>query len=343
MSEVLIRIWRGFVRLLVTGAALGVLLGLGGRWSPVLDTIGFFRIHFAILAIAGAVLALTILHWRLVWVGAGAAVVAVATLGPVWRDMQRPAPGGGETRAITVMTANVLGGRNPLLHLTTSALLAADADVLAVVEAPAAWSRPTATLARHYPFSSAEPGARQGVILFSKFPLDRIEAARADRNTPAFATARVRIGRGITLGVTAVHLSWPLVAGNTQQRQIDVLGSLLPAGPGPKVLMGDFNAVPWSAAMASAEANTGLSMPGGLRRTWRGGYPDPLHYIRTGSLYGNDIPAVLGHHIDHVLVSPEVGTDAVEVIPLPGSDHDAVWFRLRVPTRVTGNLFALGR
>ena len=338
----LMGLWRWGVWLLVVGATVGILLGFGGRWSSVLDAIGFFRIHFAVLAAVGGVLAIGVPRWRVKWIGFGAALLAVATLGPVWHSVERPAANPANARAVTVMTANVLGGSNPSLHLTSSVLMAANADVLAVIEAPRAWSKPTALLARHYPYSSAQPGVRNGVILFSKFPLRRIELANADRDSPAFATAFVDLGRGTGIGVTAVHLSWPIVASGAQDKQIAIIGSLLSAEAGPKLLMGDFNAAPWSEAMNRVEANTDLSMIGGLRRTWLGGYPNPIRYIMTGSLYGDEVPALLGQHIDHVLLSPDTGVDGIEVIPLPGSDHRGVWTRLQVPLRPIGSLFAGG-
>lgn len=335
-------LWCGAIWLLVVCATVGILLGFGAHWSATLDAVGYFRVHFAILAAVGGVLAIGLPRWRVKWIGFGAAFLAIAMLGPVWRGVERSSGDAASTRAVTVMTANVLGGSNPSLHLAASVLMAADADVLAIVEAPPAWSRSTALLARHYPYSSAEADGPNGVILFSKFPLRRIEQARADRNSPAFATAFVDLGGGAAIGVTAVHLSWPIVAAGAQDKQIAIIGSLLSAEVGPKVLMGDFNAPPWSAAMKRVELNTDLSMIGGLRRTWLGGYPNPIRYATTGSLYGNEVPALLGQHIDHVLLSPDTGVDGIEVIPLPGSDHRAVWARIQVPLRPMGSLFAGG-
>jgi len=43
----MMRLWHWSVWLLVTGAALGVSLGLLGGWSTILDAIGYFRIQLA--------------------------------------------------------------------------------------------------------------------------------------------------------------------------------------------------------------------------------------------------------------------------------------------------------
>ncbi len=330
------------VWLIVAGATLGVLLGFGGGFSPVLDAIGFFRIHFAVLAITGSALAFMLDRHRAMWIGFAAAAVAALSLGPVWRSVERSSVEFAETRSVTVMTANIFGRNNPSLHLTASVLMAVDADILAVIEAPPDWSEQGAVLAHHYPFSTVQAKARNGTILFSKFPLERVETAFASPDTPAFATAFAKIGQGVGLGISAVHLSWPVVVRDAQRKQVTILGSLLPAGARSTVLMGDFNAAPWSTAMRQVEMRTGLSMIGGFRRTWRGGYPNLLHFAATGSLYGNEIPSLLGHHIDHVLVSPDIGIDAIETFPLPGSDHHAVWSRINVPVRPTGPLLAGG-
>jgi endonuclease/exonuclease/phosphatase (EEP) superfamily protein YafD len=335
-------VWQKAVWWLVVLSTLGVLLGFGGRWSPVLDAVGYFRLQFAVLAALGGVLALGMVRWRVKWIGFGAAALAVAMLGPVWRGVERPPAGGADTRAVSVMTANVLGGGNPSLDLTASVLLAADADILATLESPPEWAEAGSLLMRHYPHSTVLPKARNGVVLWSKFPLNLVEIASASRDAPAFATARVDLGGGAGFGVTAVHLSWPLIADGAQGKQIEVTRSLLSAAAGPKLLMGDFNAPPWSQAMKRVEEVTRLDMIGGLRRTWVGDYPNPLQLLLARTIHGREIPSVLGHHIDHILPSAEVGVDQVEVIALPGSDHRAVWARLRVPLRVAGNLFAGG-
>ncbi len=335
-------LWHWPVWLMVVLATLGVLSGFGGPWSPVLDALGYFRPHFGILAALGGVLALGLPRRRVKWIGFGAAALAVATLGPVWRGVERAPAAAGKMQSVSVMTANVLGRRNPSLDLTASVLLAADADILATVETPSSWSQAAALLRMRYPHNTLGPDVRSGVVIWSKFPLRLIETSWASRDTPAFATATADLGGGAVLGVTAVHLSWPLVAGGTQARQIEAVRSLLPSVPGPKVLTGDFNAAPWSQSMKRVEDTTGLAMTGGVRRTWVGAYPNPLNYVLTGSLYGREIPAVLGHQIDHILPSRDIGVEQVEVIRLPGSDHRGVWSRLSVPLRVRGTQFAGG-
>jgi endonuclease/exonuclease/phosphatase (EEP) superfamily protein YafD len=269
----------------------------------------------------------------------GAAVLAMATLGPVWRSAERPA-GASETREVTIMAANVLGTANPSLDRAASVLIAANADVLAVVESPRAWSQPGSALRRHYPHSTAREGNNNSVILFSRLPLGGIVQFDRDSDTPAFHTANVDLGGGTVLGVTATHFRWPLIMNNIQRRQAVAVKDVLATGSGPRVLMGDFNAPPWSETMARVEASTGLGMVGGLRRTWAGHYPNPLRLLVGGDLYGSDIPAPLGHHIDHALFSRGIGIAQTEVIPVPGSDHRAIWHRIAVPVAVPTTQFA---
>ncbi len=329
----------GLASLLAFGGALWVVLGLGGAWNAVLDAMGFFRIHMGILAGLGGLLAFALGQRWIGALGLGAAILAVATLGPVWRSVERPA-GSSDTRDLTIMTANVLGTANPTLDRAASALIAANADVLAVIESPRAWSLPGSALRRHYPYTTAREGNRNSVLIFSRLPLGGIVQFDRDPLSPAFHTANVDLGDGTVLGVTATHFRWPLVLDNIQRRQAVAVGNVLAGGSGPKVLMGDFNAPPWSETMARVEASTGLEMVGGLRRTWAGHYPNPLRLLVGGELYGRDIPAPLGHHIDHALFSRGLGVAQVEVIPVPGSDHRAVWTRLAVPVAVASTQFA---
>lgn len=329
----------GLASLTALGGALWVVLGLGGAWQPVLDAIGFFRIHMGIIAGVGGVLALMLGRRWVGAIGLGAAVLAVATLGPVWRTIERPA-GASETRPLTIMAANVLGTANPSLDRAASVLIAANADVLAVVESPRAWSQTGSALRRHYPHSTAREGNNNSVILFSRLPLGGIVQFDRDPVSPAFHTANVDLGSGTVLGVTATHFRWPLILDNIQRKQAVAVKDVLASGSGPKVLMGDFNAPPWSETMARVEASTGLSMIGGLRRTWAGHYPNPLPLLVGGGFYGHDIPAPLGHHIDHALFSRSIGIAQTEVIPIPGSDHRAIWHRIAVPVAVPSTQFA---
>lgn len=326
----MIAIWRSGVWLLVVGAGLGVGLGFLGPLRDEFDILSHFRPHFGLLALLGSVLAFWVPSRRLKYISLAVAVLAFAMLGPAWRSVEAPPKAGVETRDVTVMTANLLG-KNPTLDLSLGALLAVDADVLVTVETPRAVAKRPSVVSAHYPYSTVTKGTRNGVIVWSKFPLERIDLGKKNGTAPAFAKARVDLGGGTGFGVTGVHLSWPLIANGVQSKQIASIGSLLPAKAGPQVLVGDFNAAPWSDAMRRVEANTGLRLIGGLRLTWRGVYPNPLHYLMTGDLSGNGLPAPIGHHIDHVLLGGGIGVDAAQVRSLPGSDHRAVWVSLQVP------------
>ena len=90
---------------------------------------------------------------------------------------------------------------------------------------------------------------------------------------------------------------------------------------GPLVVMGDFNATPWSHAVRRIERLTGTRRIGGIGRTWHG-YPTPL----------GEVPVPLGLPIDHILISPGIGVLSVGTLEIPGSDHLAVRAVLTVPT-----------
>ena len=68
---------------------------------------------------------------------------------------------------------------------------------------------------------------------------------------------------------------------------------------------------------------TGTRILGGYRVTWKGHYQTPL----------GPLPEPWGHQIDQMLLSPDIGVDAVETLALPGSDHLGLFVSLYTPVR----------
>ena len=118
-------------------------------------------------------------------------------------------------------------------------------------------------------------------------------------------------GRAVRL--VAFHPMPPIRASFHQQRN-DTLLSVAKAAHvsgKPTILAGDFNASPWSSAMAGLSA-FGMRRAGSLQGTW---------------------PAALGAvglPLDQVVVSPEWARESFEVINHAGSDHRATFARLQL-------------
>ena len=295
-------------------AALGILAGFGGGWWPLLDLVAAFRVHLGVLAALLALAAALGRHWRLAGAGAGLALLAGASLGPA---LEAPAPGSG--RPLTVLYGNVQDA-NPVPGALAAALIARQADILVTSET----SRDLAEeLSGHYPHRLvAETGGEaKRTAIWSRLPLRETRLYLNNTVAPTGASAAVDLGQGLAIGLIGGHFSRPTEA--VQPAQVAALRGIAAGLPRPLVVVGDFNAAPWTATLARAARLTGTRIAGGYRVTWRGTYETPL----------GPIPEPWGHQIDHLLVSEEIGVEAIETVPLPGSDHAGLLARLRVPAR----------
>lgn len=304
---------RSVIAALAGATALGIVAGFGGGWWPLLDLVAAFRLHLGVLAVLLALVAALGRHWRLAAVGAGLALLAGASLGPA---LEAPGPT-GSGRPLTVLYGNV-NDTNAIPGALAAAVIAREADVLVTSET----SRDLAgRLARHYPHrlvAETGGGARRTAI-WSRFPLRETRLYPDNTVAPTGASAVVDLGRGLAVGLIGGHFSRPTEA--VQPAQVAALRGIAAGLPRPLLVVGDFNAAPWTATLARAARLTETRIAGGYRVTWRGAYETPL-----GSL-----PEPWGHQIDHVLVSEEIGVEAIETVPLPGSDHAGLLARLRVP------------
>ena len=304
---------RSLIAVLVGATALGIVAGFGGGWWPLLDLVAAFRVHLGVLAALLALVAALGRHWRLAGAGAGLALVAGASLGPA---LESPAPA-GSGRTLSVLYGNVHDA-NPVPGALAAALLARGADVLVTSET----SRDLAgRLAGPYPHRLvADTGGRtKRTAVWSRFPLRATRFYLDNTVAPPGASAAIDLGPGLRVGLIGVHLSRPTES--VQPAQVAALREIAAGLPRPLVVIGDFNAAPWTATLARAARLTETRIAGGYRITWRGVYETLL----------GTLPEPWGHQIDHVLVSDGIGIEAVETVPLPGSDHAGLLARLRLP------------
>lgn len=295
---------------------IGVLLGYLGSEHFAFDLIAHFRLHLLALAAVILVAALGLRAWRATWRSLVAVIVSLAGLGVLWETPERP----GEGIEITVLAAN-LYNPNDQTDAVADVLLAVDADILITNETTKAYQRGASNLLLRYPYRLAlsTTGPILRTVLWSKFPMREGRLMLEDTVEPTGAHAVLEIDPETELSVIGVHLAHTAIG--TQARQIEALGAVAEGMPRPMVIAGDFNSTPWSWGMARVANLTGTERIGGYRVTWLGEYPG----LEMGSR------ALLGHPIDHILVSTGIGVKGVGTIELPGSDHRGVWAQLRVP------------
>lgn len=308
--------------------AVGVALGwgaliagfAGALWAP-LDVVGYFRLHLGGVLLVWAVIGLALRRPRGAGLSALGAVVAFACLGPVWSAP--PAPTACSGPALRVATAN-LWAPNPVPAEAIQALLAIDADVIATQETSGRFWRAADALRARYPHRVArqrQPNGQWGVVLWSKAPL-RAQAAEimtADR--PSLATAVLSLEDGRDVALISPHLSLPIIG--PHESQTFGLADRIRAAPPDRIVFGDFNATPWSHAIATLERRADIEIIGGYRLTWRGLYPTPFGFPEPFE--------PIGHSIDHILISPGWSVGSVAAFDIPGSDHRGVVADIRAP------------
>lgn len=280
----------------------GLLLGAGGRWW-VLDLAAHVRLQEAALLGSSTVL-LAAGGRRRAALAAGLAFgCAVATVAPL--SLHRPAAAAPGAVPLRIASWNVESG-NAASGTPASRVMGLAADLVVLQEAAALV---TLLRARQGPLRVVHPGpgsSGDGIVVLSRVggtvavPLD-LGGGRT--------SVEVRVPHdGGEVAVLAVHPLPPVrpTWAAAQRGLAAAAAGWAAARRGPRIVVGDLNATPWSAAFSTL---TG----GDLRTAQRGFGPSPTWAPR--SVAWPMLP------IDHVLHSPELTTLARATGPRAGSDH----------------------
>ena len=249
---------------------------------------------------------------------AGAALTAVLASRALPR--RQPAASGPVLR---LLTANLRMGRAAAAPLVALARRTG-ADVLFVQELTddAAAGLQRAGLSALLPYYTQAVAARgAGGGIYARHPLsDGLTIAPTPLAQP---TARLDLPSGQSVQLVCVHSRPPKApwSRDAVARWRDALSMLPPPGDTPVILAGDFNAT-----LDHAQ----------LRRLLRLGHHDTALQAGTALIptwrpYRPGCPALLT--IDHILIDPRCAVRATSVHRLPGSDHRALYARLRLPAR----------
>ncbi|WP_309721888.1 endonuclease/exonuclease/phosphatase family protein [Armatimonas sp.] len=284
---------------------IATLFGFCGRWSWVLDLFSHFRVVYvwALALLVGWFL------WRKqrAWVGVALVfcVVNFVTLWPYLFLPRIPLPPASSPR-LKVFHANLLV-LNTNYAAVQEQIKAESPDIVALAELTPGWFAALEPLKKTYPyFVRNDAGDRFGLGIWSKFPMTG-EAQYLGAGARCSVLAKVDLPTGKKLTLLYTH-PWPPSKAAwvvEQKRQLAAVAECIRAEPGPKLLLGDLNATPWSALFRKLEHDSGLrdtERDGGIAFTW----PAPLP-IR--------IP------IDHCLVSPELQVLRRRAGRATGSDH----------------------
>ena len=253
----------------------------------------------------------------------GVATLAAAglTAAVAPRAIPRPQPraDGPELR---VLTANLLVGRadaESLVRLVVST----GADVLFLQELTdgAATRLQKAGLDSVLPYQVLEPVGfgPKGSGIWARHPLrDGLDVPPASRSRPV---ARLELPGGQSAELVCVHLRPPRPTRSPSGAARWRAEMAMLPGPGdvPVIMAGDFNATldhaRFRALLRLGYVDAAVQAGRGLVPTW-------------GHRPGGDL-AILA--IDHILLDPRCAVRAVSAHKLPGTDHRALFARIRLP------------
>lgn len=189
-----------------------------------------------------------------------------------------------------------------------------DADVITLIEMSPSKRRILPALKHRYPYQAECYDLDYcNLVVLSKLPIAESEAHGAGElgGAPSFIRAKLGPEAG-GLNVLGVHtIRFP--HSQTQFRQVAALSALIEKLPGPKLVMGDFNATPFSRILTTLQDSANLT-----RMTYLPSWPARL-----------GLPQIA---IDHIFLSAGLKPLEAAAIGEPaGSDHYPVMARIAVP------------
>jgi endonuclease/exonuclease/phosphatase (EEP) superfamily protein YafD len=283
--------------------------GLLGDWHWTLDLFSHFRWQYLIVS----VLAVAWTAWRRqgnVFVFAGATLLLNGFLigRLAWHPEITREKLAGDFK-LTVLSLNVLTS-NPEKQQVLDHVLNSDADVVFLMEVNDAWMAALLALKTKYPHHIGHPRPDNfGVALFSRIPWKREETLwLGDSLVPTLEIELTHGGRELV--IVGTHPVPPVGRDYATRRdgQLRALAEHVATLKPSVLVVGDFNATPWSAGTRIITANGRLG--------YRSLSPPWTPTWRAGSIFA--IP------IDHALCTEPLVISERKVGPDVGSDHRSV-------------------
>jgi len=213
--------------------------------------------------------------------------------------------------AVRVVFANILKSNDDVGRFAAW-IRDSDADVVVATEVLPRHVEQMAGPMADYPFRKLEPrGHPFGMVVYSRHPISdesvtRLVDSAGPASAPVMVTVDVDTPAG-TLHIAGLHVFPPVTPHRFARRneQFGVAADILAEVETPRIVVGDFNATPWSAGLRAFLSETGLH-GFNTRATW------PVWFGFAG------IP------IDHAFASVDLRILDIETGPDIGSDHRPV-------------------
>ena len=313
---------RAILRGLHAGLRLGGIALLIFTFMPLLHpywALAGVAEHFALqvlmAAIALGLLAIALRRWRLLGLVAGIACIELWTIHPYWPTfLAGPKTAlAGQQADLKVISLNVWHKSDSYASVRDY-IAASNADIVGLVEVTPRWKAELAPLLSLYPYSidCQDRNPRCEEMLLSKHPFVKSFSGHINKALPVISWGQIAApGDGTPLTFAVTHLSWPVVRADLDENRETIqaeqarnlLHALQKLGPN-LVLMGDFNAAPWSRVQQDLRQVTGLDNAGFLVPSW--------------PAWG---PALIRLPIDHIMTRGRMHLAALHHGPNVGSDH----------------------
>jgi endonuclease/exonuclease/phosphatase (EEP) superfamily protein YafD len=286
------------------------LAGFGGGLAWYLDLANHFRVQYAVILGACAVVAALIRRVAVAGVALALAVVNLAVVSPLWDEDRAEA----EAAELTVLLLNLDAGNHDY-DAVRALIRERQPDLFAAVELTAAWQRELASVLEPYVGRLLEPRESPwGLGLYSRRPLREAKTLLPAGLMYPILTATVE-GRTKELRVALLHPEVPGDPSAAARHELffDVVTAVVTEADSGAVL-GDLNTTPWSARYRRLVEDADLEdtrVGYGLQTSWP-----------------SFLPAILRIPIDHVLVTNDLAAAERQVGPEVGSDHLPVWVEL---------------
>jgi len=273
------------------------------QYGWLFDLVSHFRVSMAWTGFAASLLAVLAGKIALAGLCSASALLILASLFPF-----RPNRNAISSTPHRMILFNVRM-RNRAYDRTLRFILGEAPDMLALVEVDQAWIDNLLSLRDLFPYRACLPHpSSYGLAFFSRYPIQTWRAARAGTSDPDHLEVELELPTGI-VHVILAHLPPPFTPSELKKRNDGLahLGQVARLKGKPTLLMGDFNASPWTPGLLDVERSSGLRSlrrGHGLLASW----PAPFWPTR--------IP------IDHILGSgTSITFGNASLGPDLGSDH----------------------
>jgi endonuclease/exonuclease/phosphatase (EEP) superfamily protein YafD len=269
-----------------------------GDFSWQLDVLG----QFLLLAPIGATLVLVFcLATRRRQFAAYSAIALIVASVMAFPWLTGPSPASPQKPHFSLLLFNVYR-HNKTAADVRDLVRKTDADVVVLVEVTPSMSTQLGDLSKLYPHRYECIGTQDcDILILSKGELESPRAQRLLSDPNLYLTsAHIEIA-GCHLTLFATHMSHP---GRGQLLEADNIAYAMAGIGGARVLVGDFNGVPWGSNVQTLLKLSQFTLAEGI-----------------GGTYPSRLLSYLALPIDHVLTSPGVEVTKRQVLPSAGSDH----------------------